>query len=274
MPLLCVSSPKGGVGKTTLSAHLAAHLAARGHRVTALDLDPQNALRLHLGLPLSDEDGVFSDPQRPWREVARDTPSGVRLLPHGTLDPRKVIRLQAELLDAPERIAAPVRELLRDPAHVVLVDCPPGPSAGLSALVPAADLLLVVLLADAGSAALLPQVASGRILGHGTLSSRLSAKLAVVVNQVQLDSPLSKAVLDGAARALGPRLVGAVARDEALAEALADKRLLLDPARGGAAEDLSMLADAVAQRMDLKPPPAPGARGGAFSALADWGITE
>jgi len=204
----------------------------------------------------------------------RQTASKVRLLPHGSLDPRKVMRLQADLLDQPERIAGPVKDLLRDPANVVVVDCPPGPSAGLSALVPLADMLLIVLLADAGSAALLPQVASGRILGHGTLSSRLSAKLAVVVNQVALDSPLSKAVLDGAARALGPRLIGAVARDEALAEALADKRLLLDPSLGGAAEDLSMLADAVAQRLDLKAPPPAGARSGAFSALADWGITE
>lgn len=273
MPLICVSSPKGGVGKTTLSAHLAAHLAQRGHRVTALDLDPQNALRLHLGLGLGEEDGVFSEPARPWRDAARDTPAGVRLLPHGTLDPRRVMRLAAELLDQPERITAPVKEMLRDPAQVLVVDCPPGPSPGLSALVPLTDLLVIVLLADAGSAALLPQVASGRVLGHGTLSSRLSAKLSVVLNGVALDQPLSKAVLDGAARALGPRLIGAVARDEALAEALADKRLLLDPAAGGAAEDLAMLADAVCQRLDLKPP-APGGRRGAFSALSDWGVIE
>lgn len=273
MPLICLSSPKGGVGKTTLTAHLAATLAARGHDVIAMDLDPQNALRLHLGLPFAEEDGFFSEPPRPWREIMRDTPPRVRLLPHGSLDPRRAMRLQADLLDAPERVAAPVREMLRQPGTVVIVDCPPGPSAGLSALVPMTDLLLVVLLADAGSAAMMPQVASGRILGHGTLSARLSAKLAVVLNQVSLDQPLSKAVMDAAVRNLGNRLIGAVARDEALGEAPAQRRLLLDAAEGGAAEDLQMLADAVAQRLDLKPP-APAAKAGGFSALSDWGLTE
>jgi cellulose biosynthesis protein BcsQ len=54
MPLLCLASPKGGVGKTTLAANLACGLAGLGARVVALDLDPQNALRLHFGVPLHD----------------------------------------------------------------------------------------------------------------------------------------------------------------------------------------------------------------------------
>lgn len=269
MPLLAISSPKGGVGKTTLSAHLSATFAARGHRVIAIDLDPQNALRLHLGLSLRDEAGFFSEPWRPWREAMRDTPSGVRVLPHGTLDPRRALRLATLLLDEPERLTAPVREMLAEPGTLVVVDCPPGASPGLSALMPLTDLLAVVLLADAGSAALLPQVASGRVLGHGTLSARLAAKLTVVLNQVSLDSALSKAVLDGAVRTLGPRLIGAVARDEALGDALAHRRLLLEGAQGGAAEDIQMLADAIAARMALRPP---GEANSTFGALDDWGL--
>ena len=46
MKVITVVSAKGGVGKTTLAANLASVLAARGRRVIALDLDPQNALRL------------------------------------------------------------------------------------------------------------------------------------------------------------------------------------------------------------------------------------
>ena len=35
---------KGGSGKTTTAAHLAQHLALTGHRVLAIDLDPQASL--------------------------------------------------------------------------------------------------------------------------------------------------------------------------------------------------------------------------------------
>lgn len=55
MTLLAFASPKGGVGKTTVAAHVAALLAQRGHKVIAIDLDPQNALRLHLGVSLREE---------------------------------------------------------------------------------------------------------------------------------------------------------------------------------------------------------------------------
>lgn len=271
MPLICLSSPKGGVGKTTLAAHLAAILAARGLEVIAVDLDPQNSLRLHLGLPFHEENGFFSDPPRPWTEVARGAAPRLRVLPHGTLDPRRSMRLQADLLDAPERVTGSVREMLNQAGTVVIVDCPPGSSGGLSALVPLADLLLVVLLADAGSAAMLPQVASGRVLGHGTLSSRLSAKLAVVMNQVALDQPLSTAVLNAAARTVGDRLIGAVAQDVDLAEALAQKRLLLDGSEGGAAEDLQMLTDTIVRRLDLKPAAATPAQR-SYTALSEWGL--
>ena len=41
---------KGGVGKTTTVANIAAALAARGQRVAAIDLDPQAHLTIHLGL--------------------------------------------------------------------------------------------------------------------------------------------------------------------------------------------------------------------------------
>ena len=53
MPLICVCSPKGGVGKTTLAANLAYSLARTGSKVLALDFDVQNALRLHFGVPLN-----------------------------------------------------------------------------------------------------------------------------------------------------------------------------------------------------------------------------
>jgi len=56
--LIAVASPKGGVGKTTCAAHLAYGIAASGYRAIAVDLDPQNSLRLHFGIPLGEASGL------------------------------------------------------------------------------------------------------------------------------------------------------------------------------------------------------------------------
>ncbi|MBX2992987.1 MAG: AAA family ATPase [Bacteroidetes bacterium] len=44
MQTISIINYKGGVGKTTISANLAAELAYRGHNVLAIDLDPQASL--------------------------------------------------------------------------------------------------------------------------------------------------------------------------------------------------------------------------------------
>lgn len=46
--VISVSNHKGGVGKTTLSAHTAAALSKKGHNVLLIDGDPQGTLSMHL----------------------------------------------------------------------------------------------------------------------------------------------------------------------------------------------------------------------------------
>ena len=50
MRTIAVLNQKGGVGKTTTVANIAAALAAAGSKVVAIDLDPQAHLTIHLGL--------------------------------------------------------------------------------------------------------------------------------------------------------------------------------------------------------------------------------
>lgn len=269
MPLIAIASPKGGVGKTTLTAHLAAILAGRGYSVLVLDLDPQNALRLHLGVPLREQGGFMAEITRKpdWRGCLHNTACGARLLPFGAVEPNEVLDIAAALGRDPGLLAAPVQQMLSEPDLVVLVDTPPGPGTAIAALYPLIDLMVLVLLADAGSASLVPQIAANSFMGRGSLAQRAAERAVVVLNQFAPQAALSSAVLDMAQRALGHRLLGAVARDEAVAEALADKRLLTDGARG-AAEDMQVIADAVVRRAGLQ---LPGSRRSGFSALSEWG---
>lgn len=263
MPLLCFASPKGGVGKTTLAANVADALRRGGRRVVALDLDPQNALRLHFGLPPADAPGFAAAlPQRPeWRAALLETEAGVGLLPFGTVELRDALELWVALDAEPELLAEPVHAMLAaDPGLVVVADLPPGPSASLAALAPMADLVVAVMLADGASAALLPELDSGRFLGQGTLGAVLGgARLGVVLNQVEPRARLAVAVVEAAARLLGGRLLGALPRDEAVAEALACQRLLLDAAPASrAAADLRRLAREISARLPQQAPtPAP-----------------
>ena len=53
MTLICVASPKGGVGKTTLTANLAYTFQRQGFNVTVIDFDSQDALKqlqIHIGM--------------------------------------------------------------------------------------------------------------------------------------------------------------------------------------------------------------------------------
>ncbi len=58
MRSIAVINQKGGVGKTTTCANLAHALALDGHRVTALDLDPQGHLSVSLGIDPRHEEGM------------------------------------------------------------------------------------------------------------------------------------------------------------------------------------------------------------------------
>ncbi len=277
MPLICVASPKGGVGKTTLSANLADALRRAGRRVIALDLDPQNGLRLHFGLHPADPEGFTKLlPHRPdWRTALRETRAGVRLLPHGAVRMRATLDLWMALEHEPDLLAAPLRAMLgEDPELVVVADTPPGASPALGVLLPMADLAVTVLLADGASAALLPDVESGRYLGQGALAAVVARRTHLVLNGVDPESPLSMAVAESPMRSMGERLLGAVGRDRAVAEALARQMLLLEAAPDSrAAADLRDIVRTVEAKLRRIPAtsPAPAAASAPNGfALAQW----
>ena len=247
MPLICFASPKGGVGKTTLAANVARELAQAGREVVALDLDPQNALRLPFGVTLADRLAFTALLRaRPdWRRSLRPTPSGVGLLAHGPCDLSAATALAAAVGTDPGLLGAPLRDLLARPGLVVVADTMPGPSPQLSATLPFADLVVTVMLVDAGSASLIPTVESGA--SYGPIAP---TQLTYVLNQYDPRTRLGPLIAHAVAQHVGPRLLGRVYRDENVAEALAAQKLVAEYAPGSkAAHDIAHLAAVIAGRL-------------------------
>lgn len=131
---------KGGSGKTTTAAHLAQHLALKGHRVLAIDLDPQASLTALHGIqpelddvPSLYETLRYDDRRAPISEVIRSTN-----FPNLDIVPAS-LELQEYEYDTPvaltssdphegrtffTRISQALKEV-DDRYDVVVIDCPP-----------------------------------------------------------------------------------------------------------------------------------------------------
>ncbi|CAH2811870.1 MAG: Cellulose synthase, putative [uncultured Caballeronia sp.] len=157
MKVITVVSAKGGVGKTTLAANLASVLAARGRRVIALDLDPQNALRLHFGIPLDSIDGLSRATLAgdPWQTVMFN---GVTVLPYGAVVEDDRRRFESHIDRDPQWLVQTLDTLGLDVADIVIVDTPPGSSVYTRTALCASNFALNVVLADAASYAAIPQM--------------------------------------------------------------------------------------------------------------------
>ncbi len=244
MPLVCLTSPKGGVGKTTLTAHLAYALRQQGLLVTVIDFDSQNALRLHFGLPLGDGRGFVAHcAQADWRQLAQLSAEGIGVLPYGQTDEPQRQRFETRLRDDPTLLSRSLGALLQVPRMVVLADTPPGHSPALKALDRIADLRVVVLMPDAACAALLPTLEQGQFLS-------LHQPLTYVINQVDRRRQLNLDTTELFQSRLGAAVIGLVHRDETLAEALAMQAPVfgVDPA-AASAHDIEQLARQLHQRL-------------------------
>lgn len=80
--IVAVANFKGGSGKTTTAAHLVQHLALAGHRVLAIDLDPQASLSAIHGMQpefdVGDNESLYGAirydaHRRPMKEIIRQT---------------------------------------------------------------------------------------------------------------------------------------------------------------------------------------------------------
>ncbi|SNZ21436.1 plasmid partitioning protein RepA [Cohaesibacter gelatinilyticus] len=140
LQVISVVNFKGGSGKTTTTSHLAQHLALTGHRVLAIDLDPQASLTALYGIqPELDQTGSLYEALR-YDEDRQSITSVIRPTNFPGLDivPAN-LELQEYEYDTPLAAASKdsnegrlfftrITEVLadvEDQYDIVLIDCPP-----------------------------------------------------------------------------------------------------------------------------------------------------
>ena len=252
MPLICVCSPKGGVGKTPLTANLAYALARAGSKVLALDFDVQNALRLHFGVPLSDGRGYVARAadSSDWSQFVLTAGGNIFVLPYGDVTEAQRVAFDERLTNDEHFLTRGLNTLLNYPGLIIVADFPPGPSAALKAMSRLADVHLVTLLADTASLSLLPYIENNRLTGD-VLNRK--AGHYFVVNQSDNRRQISRDVTAFMEQRLGNQLLGVLHRDESVAEANASQQSVFDfsPA-SAAAFDIELIAKRVAGILGVK----------------------
>ena len=133
MRTIAVLNQKGGVGKTTTVANIAAALATSGNRVVVIDMDPQAHLTIHLGLEperlasgtynVLIQDSTFEDDVMMVRPNLWILPANIHL-----------VGAESELVSVVGReiILREALEQVQDQFDYCLIDC--APSLGLLTL--------------------------------------------------------------------------------------------------------------------------------------------
>jgi chromosome partitioning protein len=125
--IIAIANQKGGVGKTTTVVNLGVALAEMGKRTLVVDLDPQGALSVGLGL---DGDGLeetlytaMMDAEFPVGRVVYPVKAHLDLIPSNIELASAEMELIAEIRR--ERILSRILGTVEEGYDYILIDCPP-----------------------------------------------------------------------------------------------------------------------------------------------------
>lgn len=238
--VVALLSGKGGVGRTTLTAGLACALERPNGRVLAIDLDPQNALALHLGLGPQQAGIVEADEGAAnWQDYLRTGHARTQCLAYGNAREDQQRRLEQVLEQDSNWLARHLAQLDLKAGDTVLIDTPTGASCYLRQVLQVADALLIVTLADAASYNSLQRL--DRLLASHRQGSRAPV-CRYLINLLDDQRSFSLDMAEILRNQLGDQLLGTVHQDHQLGEALAYERnpLARGPSTRGCAEILQI----------------------------------
>ena len=224
MQVIAFISGKGGVGKSSLTANVAAGLALRKKSVLVVDLDPQNMQRIHLGLDPHEVAGLSREGLHP--DGVFESPFNVHFMPYGSVPDEARTEFEGYLRDHPLWLRDSIASLDEGAYNFVLIDTPPGGSVYLHQALQAANRAVIVVLPDAASLSTLPrtlrlvdEIAGGRPDFEGC---------HLIVNQMPHGSKLAHQV-QRTLQLTYPQLLTPVTipRDTAVQQALAYERPVL-----------------------------------------------
>lgn len=236
-----------------VAAHLADEISRAGAaEVIAIDLDPQNALRLHFGVPMAHRFGLSAcvGGGQPLREAALRTSSDIILYPFGSQPLHAQAEFDRAIRNHPDLIATEIAELALQPGTVVIVDTSPGYSVAFSSILPLADIVLSVMTAEASCISLVPEIHSASCYGVSeTEAARFDHR--IVVNRFDPLNRVSAMAMPQIARRFGAMHLGTICRDEHVGEAFASQRLVQHYAPySRAAADLELVGTRLIQTIN------------------------
>jgi chromosome partitioning protein len=144
--VIAIANQKGGVGKTTTSVNLSAAIAAEGHPILLLDLDPQGNASSALGLETGPDASLYNAMigQTPMEVLIQQTRMQLLCGIPSDLDLAgaeiEVARMD-EHLGQLRRVLQPVRDSGR--FEYIIMDCPPSLGILMSNALTAADEILI-----------------------------------------------------------------------------------------------------------------------------------
>lgn len=250
---IALVSLRGGSGRSTLAASLAASLAQQGRRAIAVDADPQNALALHFGVEPGETAGLS---QKGF--IARDASSwlvrfrgGAACLPFGRLGPQESMSLEFAVALEQDWLRSRLDELLPTEVEFTVIDTPAAPSPWVEQALSIADAVLVVLRPDAASYATLPAVED--LLDASLPGGLVRSRARFLINDFDERRELDRDVVAALRGYLVERaLPFCVHADDIVAEALARRRLIT--VEGGASQvlaDVRVLGEWVESQAEL-----------------------
>lgn len=158
MKVISFVSLKGGVGRTTVTAHLGSILARDGRRCLLFDLDPLNSLGHWYGMSPGERQGIARGGDEPDTVLSyvRRTTSEASYMPFGTFNESELMELDKELIANPGWLKKRLNMITPTDYDVVILDTAAGFGHWTRQALAVSDLVVVVMLPEASSYITIP----------------------------------------------------------------------------------------------------------------------